>query len=167
MSAATMLLESLPHFLFSHRSVQCLLFPAHQISGTVFTQETTCAPPWCPEGQLIYGLGLPSPQEEAQLCKSHAPSQWYPERGTPRTHQHRFPEPLGELHPVSTCNRSPYGHAQRLRPVNTSAYTYNNVSSIHRLPCLFNSPIHTAPAVLLQTITSISSCTPSNCAQSR
>lgn len=70
-----------------------------------------------------------------------------------------------------TCKRGPYGYTQRLRPVNASAYICNNVSSIHAFPCLFNSTIHTALAVLLQTrlqaSTSISCCTPSSCAQSR
>lgn len=60
---------------------------------------------------------------------------------------------------------------KKLRPVNTSAYIYNNVSSLHTFPCLSNSTIHTALAVLLQTrlqaTTSISCCTPTNCAQSR
>lgn len=65
--------------------------------------------------------------------------------------QHCFAKTLGELCPMRTRKRSPYGHTQGLRPVNTSTYTYNNISSKHIFPFLFNSSIQTALAILLRT----------------
>lgn len=184
LSAATTLLEGLPQFLFSHREVKCLPSSAHQVPFAMFTEETVF---------LLLLDALRDSLSMAQACRlsqeelhrssrrspsvcplagavthSMRPGSWLlPAQGAAvTTASTALQKHVGELHLTGTGQTSPYGHTRRLRPVNTSTYAYNNVSSKHTFPFLFKSSTHTALALLLRTrlqaTTSIFCSTPSN-----